>query len=60
MPSRRLSIHLAPHIFEVLNAKALREGRSSANLAAFLLERELRPSRPKRPQPEPRCVASDS
>jgi hypothetical protein len=42
MASRKLSLHLAPHVFELLQAKAQREGRSSANLAAFLVERELR------------------
>jgi len=60
MPSRRLSINLPPHVLMLLNTKAKREGRSSAGLAAFLLERELRPLRARRPEPDLPCLASDS
>ena len=42
MRSHRLAISLSPFVHEQLRQRASKEGRTAANLAAFLVEREVR------------------
>lgn len=40
---RRMTVTIPQHVYEALDARALYEGRSMSNLAAYLLEDGLRP-----------------